>query len=103
MAFYELREEPEYLILLFDMWRVSAVGKHNFAILTSIGPVSIQHGAYLRDHRLCRVDIRARPAGNGTELPKKAKVEWSARSLQRQRKGRTSMVNRVLHSNIAAH
>lgn len=75
MALYKFREEFEYFILLLDMWRMAAVGKHNLAVLAAIGLVCIQHGAYLRNHGLGWVDIRSGPAGNGTELPKKAKVE----------------------------
>src|SRR5918994_974830 len=57
------------------MRAVPAVGDDFLTVASAAGLVSVEHGADLGDHRLGRVDVRARPSWDHIELAEVAEVE----------------------------
>src|SRR5437763_11674630 len=57
------------------MWRVPTIWQCNFTIHAAVCLIPVQDCAYLCLHRLWWVNIRARPVGNSSQLPKKSQVE----------------------------
>src|SRR5690348_18265290 len=71
----EGEERPAELLRLLDMRRMATVREHQFTIRATLSPIRLEDGARLRDHRLRRVDLRARPARHRAELAQVAQVE----------------------------